>query len=161
MRVLRLLALSLLASIWVAPAVAQSGHAQSVPSQQDHSPLATPAPPTSQPQSPGSRTFSLNPWPFTPKPGGPGFNQTIPPLNLRRYKLFPSGQDPSILLLQAAVQRLQRTVTIAHNDVCYTVREYTFTRDNPDSDATTMKDYSACRPATSFHLKGAAPVSPR
>lgn len=147
MRILRLLALSLLTSIWIAPVLAQS-----VPSQQDQSPRATP--------TPGSRTFSLNPWPFTPRPGGPGFNQTIPPLNLRRYKLFPSGQDPSILLLQAT-QRMQRTVIIAHNGVCYTVREYTFTRDNPDSDATTMKDYSACRPATSFHLKGAAPVSPR
>jgi hypothetical protein len=164
MRVLRLLAMPLLALIWVAPAVAQSGAAQSsvaqsAPSPQNHSPLATPNPPSWQ-TLPGSRPFSLNPWPFTPKPGGPGFNQTIPPLSLRRYNQFPSGQDPSILLLQAA-QRMQRTVIVAHNDVCYTIREYTFARDNPGSDATTMKDYSACRPANNFHLKGAVPASPR
>jgi hypothetical protein len=164
MRVLRLLALSLLAPVWVAPAVAQSeltqsAVAQSAPSQPDQSPLATPTPPSLQPL-PGSQRFSLNPWPFTPKTGGPGFSQTIRPLNLRRYNQFPSAQDPSILLLQAA-QRMQRTVIVAHNDVCYTVREYTFTRDDPQSDATTMKDYSACRPANSFHLKGAAPALPR
>jgi hypothetical protein len=158
MRVLRLLAVPLLASIWVAPAVAQSGVAQSAQSQQDYSPLATPPLLFSQPL-PASQRFSLSPGTvpslFAPSPAGTTLNQAIPPLHLRRYSQFPSGQDTNILFQLA---RAQRTVTMAQNDVCYTVREYTFTRDNPASDATTMKDYSACRPANNFHLKGAAPM---
>jgi hypothetical protein len=50
---------------------------------------------------------------------------------------------------------------VARNEVCYTVREYTFTRENPQSDATTMKDHYACSPANNFHMKGAAPSLPR
>jgi hypothetical protein len=56
---------------------------------------------------------------------------------------------------------MPRTVIVAHNDVCYTVREYVFTRDDPESGATAMKDCTACRPANNFRLKGAAPALPR
>ena len=174
MRVLRLLAAPLLASIWISPAVAQSGTAQSslgqsrgaqsAPSRQYRSPFATPLPFSLQPL-PGSHRFSLNPgtgtygtgtFLFAPKPGGPGLNQTIPSLHLRRDDRFATWPNSDILF-QLAPQRMQRTVIMAHNDVCYTVREYTFTRDNPKSDATRIKDYSACSPASNFHLKAAAP----
>jgi hypothetical protein len=170
MRALRLLAMPLLASIWVGCGAAQSGvvqsgaaqpgFAQAAPLPLDQSPLATPSPFSLQPM-PRSHSFPLNSGtgtsPFASKPATPGFNQTIPPLHLRRSDRFASWPGSDILFQLAPLQPA-RTVIMAHNDVCYTVREYTFTRDHPDSDATTMKDYSACRPASSFHLKGAAPA---
>lgn len=168
MRVLRLLAVPLLASIWCVPGVAQSGVVQSGPAQsglapQDRSPLATPLPLLSQPLA-GSHRFSLilgtapsGASLSAGKVGAAGFSQTIPPLRLRRYDPLASlpGSD---ILFQLAPLQPRRTITMAQNELCYTVREYTFTRDNPASDATTMKDYSACRPANNFHLKGAAPM---
>jgi hypothetical protein len=169
MRVLRLLAVPLLlVFIWVGcgaaqsgvvqSGAAQSGFAQAAPLPLDQSPLATPSPFSLQPKS-RSHGFSLNPGSgtslFALKPDAPGFNQTIPPLRLRRYDRFASWPGSDILF-QMAPLRTPRTVIVAHNDVCYTVREYTFTRDHPESDATTLKDYTACRPAGSFHLKSAA-----
>ena len=160
MRVLSLLAMPLLASIGIAPAVAQSSGAQSAPSQA-HTPLVLASPFSRQPL-PGDHRFSFDPGAGVSlsKPRGTGFNQTIPPLHLHRYNQFALGFDSDILF-QLAPLRMPQAVIMAHNDVCYTVREYTFTRDHPDSDATSMKDYSACRPASNFHLKGAAPASPR
>jgi hypothetical protein len=162
MRALRLLAMPLLASIGIAPAVAQSSVAQSA-QPQAHVPLVMPSPFARQPL-PGDHRFSFDPGGgislFAPKPRGTGFSQTLPSLHLRRYDQFSSWPDSNALRSLGPL-RTQRTVVVAHNDVCYTIREYTFTRDHPDSDATSMKDYSACRPASNFHLKGAAPASPR
>jgi hypothetical protein len=173
MRFLRLLAVPLLASIWVGCGTAQSGvvqsgavqsgFAQAAPLPLDQSPLATPSPFSLQPPA-RSHSFPLNSGTgtslFTSKPVAPGFNQTIPPLHLRRLDRLASWPGSDILF-QLAPLRTQRTVMMAHNDVCYTVRAYTFTRDHPASDATTMKDYYACSPAGSLHLKGAAPGAPR
>ena len=155
MRVLHFLAAPLLASIGIIPGLAQSAQ-----SQQGQSPFTMPSPFPSQPL-PATHSFSLPPGagPFRPALK-PGEAQTLSPLRLGRDNLFPAGQRLDILSLQAALQT-QRTVIMERNQVCYTVREYTFTRDNPDSDATRMTDYYACRPASNFHVKGIAPTSPR
>ena len=59
MRALRLVAVPLLASMWIATGVAQSGVVQSAQSQPDQSPLAIPAPSSLQTMQ-GTHRFSLN-----------------------------------------------------------------------------------------------------
>jgi hypothetical protein len=45
-------------------------------------------------------------------------------------------------------------VTLAPNNaVCYSIRSYGFTRDNPESDMTRLSSYSTCQPSTQFEVK--------
>ena len=45
--------------------------------------------------------------------------------------------------------------TLAQSNVCYCIRGYRVSRDNPDSDSTRPAGYSTCQPATRFHVKDA------
>jgi hypothetical protein len=49
-----------------------------------------------------------------------------------------------------------RTVVLppfAQNTVCYSIRSYRVTRDDPESDSTRVVGYSTCQPAVRFHVK--------
>jgi hypothetical protein len=45
--------------------------------------------------------------------------------------------------------------TLGHGDVCYSIRGYRVTRDDPESDATRPAGYSTCQPAARFRVKDA------
>jgi hypothetical protein len=102
---------------------------------------------------PGSRIRSLNLRALDPNARGANANW-LSPRTLRL--LNPFVDHPNLLVALDTPP-----VEVAGSQHCYTVRQYIFTRDNPESDATRMTDYYACRPANNFHLKGIAPGSPR
>ena len=43
--------------------------------------------------------------------------------------------------------------TLGLGDVCYSIRGYRVTRDDPESDSTRPAGYSTCQPAARFHVK--------
>jgi hypothetical protein len=45
--------------------------------------------------------------------------------------------------------------TLGKGDVCYSIRGYRVTRDDPESDSTRPAGYSTCQPAARFHVKNA------
>jgi hypothetical protein len=45
--------------------------------------------------------------------------------------------------------------TRGQDDVCYSIRGYRVTRDDPESDLTRPAGYSTCQPAARFHVKDA------
>jgi hypothetical protein len=45
--------------------------------------------------------------------------------------------------------------TLGHGDVCYSIRGYRVTRDDPESDTTRPAGYSTCQPAARFRVKDA------
>lgn len=45
--------------------------------------------------------------------------------------------------------------TLRQGDICYSIRGYRVTRDDPESDSTRLAGYSTCQPAVRFHLKSA------
>jgi len=46
--------------------------------------------------------------------------------------------------------------TLTQNEtVCYSIRSYRVTRDDPESDSTRLTGYSECQPAAQFHAKNA------
>lgn len=142
MHILRLLVLPLLISVCAAPVAAQSSSDKN-PSQ----PLST------QPQSaqasirvdrlqlpfPGDRND-----PSHTMPGAIGAGEhsstIIPPLQFHTLpRLEFDALEP----------------TLGQGDVCYSIRGYRVTRDDPESDLTRPAGYSTCQPAARFHLKGA------
>jgi hypothetical protein len=72
--------------------------------------------------------------------GGGEHSTIIPPLPL--YAIAPlevGAFDP----------------TLGQGDVCYSIRGYRVTRDDPESDSTRPAGYSTCQPAARFHVKNA------
>jgi hypothetical protein len=151
MPISRLLVAGLLLSFWVAP-----GTAQSVQSPQDHSPLVAPSPFFSQPL-PGSTQSWLNfgtriPL-FAPKAqDGTALKQALPPLNLRRFHLFPTTPYPILLSRLSPLLGQHVTILTRNEEPCYAIRDYRFTREDPTSDATRLSGYSTCQPASQVHL---------
>jgi hypothetical protein len=141
MHILRLLVLPLLISVCAAPVAAQSSSDKN-PSQ----PLST------QPQSAQAsiRVDQLQ-LPFHrdrndlshTKPGTLGAGEhssTVSPLQFHTIPPLEFGAlEP----------------TLGQGDVCYSIRGYRVTRDDPQSDLTRPAGYSTCQPAARFHVKGA------
>jgi hypothetical protein len=46
-------------------------------------------------------------------------------------------------------------LTLGQGDVCYSIRGYRVTRDDPESDSTRPAEYSTCQPAARFRVKDA------
>jgi hypothetical protein len=158
MPISRLLVAGLLLSSWVA-----AGVAQSVPSRQNQSTFALPSPFLLQP-NPGVPKawldFRRQVPPFAPKAHegttpkqavSPSKKQTVPPLNLRRFRLFPTA--PGHILISPLSPLPDQLTALARNeDLCYTIRNYRFKRDNAMSDATRQSSTSTCQPASQVHL---------
>jgi len=136
----RLLVLPLLISVCAAPVAAQS------PS--DRSPSSASVCPTSK--CPQAQTIRGEPHQYSfilerrnaiaDDLGGVGGHSStiIPPLQFHAIPpLAVGGLDP----------------TLGQGDVCYSIRSYRVTRDDPESDSTRPAGYSTCQPAARFHVK--------
>ena len=138
MGIVRLMVLPLLISVCVAQPVA----ARSLPDK---------TPPSSQPQlhglvaPPEFRAHALLPPPNVWARGDAnvGFQAWIDTLGQIR-----DTQPPLRVLLFDP--------TLAQNDtLCYSMRSYRVTRDDPASDSTRLAGYSECQPAARFQVKAA------
>jgi hypothetical protein len=142
MHILRLLVLPLLISVCAAPLAAQSSSGKN-PSQ----PLST----QSQSAQASIRVDQLQlPFPrdrndlshAMPGANGAGEHSStiIPPLQFHAIPPLEFGAlEP----------------TLGQGGVCYSIRGYRVTRDDPESDLTRPAGYSTCQPAARFHVKGA------
>jgi hypothetical protein len=130
----RLLLLSLLISLCVATAAAQTSPSNN----SDSSPPASTLPWNAQA---GTRTFQFQ-LPFLADGQSLSDNEgTI------------SGNDADV---SRALDSLQHILTLQQNEkTCYTIRTYRVARESPDSDSTRPAGYSTCQPATRFQLKEA------
>jgi hypothetical protein len=165
MSIPRLLLFSLLISICIAPVAAQSSH--------DKNPISSP-PMLTPPQSaqPGIRVDQFQ------------MPMHLDELNLSRtrpgnvlsseYKsklLAPEFRGWQVAAERPNIENLadilklkarmpsgfpRQLATLAANDtVCFSMRSYRFTRDDPDSDSMTPAGHSTCQPATRFQVRGA------
>ena len=126
----RLLVLPFLISICVAPVAAQS-------SSDTTSSSASVCPAS---KCSGDIRFQLY-VPFHWDRNGPTEHSSaiIPPLQLHAIPPLEGALGP----------------TLAQSDVCYSIRGYRVTRDDPASDSTRPAGYSTCQPATRFDVKDA------
>jgi hypothetical protein len=116
----RLLVLSLLLSVSVAPVAAQS-------------------------------SLDRNPQPSI------RLDQIIPPSEFRR-PVLPLGLQPPFHSdgIGLSDQRYVQLRAGEQSDVtCYSIRSYRVTRDDPESDSTSLAGYSTCQPVSQFQLKDA------
>ena len=139
MHIHRVLVLPLLISVGAASVAAQS------------SSVRTPSPSAPPRSAPSSIRFDRLQLPFqgdrndssktVPGTMGAGEHSTvIPPLQLHAIAPLEVGAfDP----------------TLGQGDVCYSIRGYRVTRDDPESDSTRPAGYSTCQPAARFHVKNA------
>lgn len=141
----RLILLSLLISLCVATAAAQS-------SLEKRSESSLPPPALTQ-----SAQASL------------GIKQSQLPFradgrNLPHATLTIEREDGSIVIFPMD-SRMQRILTLEQNEAtCYTLRTYRVTRDDPESDTTRPEGYSTCQRAARFQLRTAVDsveVAPR
>jgi len=126
MRIPRLVLLALLISVYVAPSAAQS------------SPDKIPA------SSPSQLEGLVAP---------PEFRAHAVPIS----PLSPNARS-RIRDIQAQLRVVPFASTLAQNDsdkVCYSMRSYRVTRDDPGSDSTRLAGYSECQPAARFQVKAA------
>jgi hypothetical protein len=137
----RLLVLSLLISLSVATAAAQSSPNNSSDS--------------SKPASVLLRNSQASTVPFQPQ---------LPPLadgqSLLDNEGTISGNDPFVtrpdIEIQALDFRPQHLLTLEQDEkTCFTIRAYRVVRESPDSDSTRPAGYSTCQPTTRFQLKDA------
>jgi len=131
----RLLLLSLLISLCVATAAAQSS-----PNNNSDSSHPASAVPRNPEASTGTFQFQL---PFLAD------GQSLSD-NEGRI----SGNDADIS--RSLDSRAQHLLTLQQDEkMCYTIRTYRVARESPDSDSTRPAGYSTCQRATRFHLKDA------
>ena len=136
----RLLVLSLLLSVCVAPVAAQSSL--------DRNPVSS-QPLTILPQNAQSGIHA---------------DQIIPPIEFRRPVLPLGLQPPFHLYGMGPSQKILRHVLLPAGEQtegsCYSIRSYRVTRDDPESDSTRPAGYSTCQPVSQFQLKeaGDSPV---
>jgi hypothetical protein len=71
----------------------------------------------------------------------------IPSENLLMMHALPAVGSRVTIGIKSAMQSRKE---------CFAMRSYRFERDDPDSDATSFKDYSVCQSATQFQAKDAA-----
>jgi hypothetical protein len=142
MHILRLLVLPLLISVCAAPVAAQSS------SDKNPSPALS-TQPQSAPASirvdqlhlsfPRDRNDLLHTMPGAIA-AGEHSSTIIPPLQLHAIRPLDFGAlEP----------------TLRQGDVCYSIRGYRVTRDDPESDLTRPAGYSTCQPADRFRVKDA------
>ncbi len=140
MHIPRLLTLSLLTSVCVAPVVAQSASGN--------------VPGSFLPQPPGLLTQDAQ--------ANLRLDPTQQPVDIDIDRLYLSDargdnvrggeRDGTI----KAPRFRARVLAPAENDAtCYAIRGYRVTRDDPESDATRPAGYSTCQPATRFQVKDA------
>jgi hypothetical protein len=137
MRVPRLLLLSLLISLRVATAPAQS-------SPHNNSKSSQPAPALHQNEESSTVLFQL-PEPFLVDLESPS-NST--PTSVQ------SEQDS--LVARQLESRAEHLLTLQQNEpTCYMLRTYRVVRENPQSDSTRPAGYSTCQPSTRFQVRTA------
>ena len=140
MHIHRLLVLPLLISVGVASVAAQSS------SVRNPSPAA---PPQSAPSSIRIDRLQL------PSQGDRNdLSKTVPgTIGAGEHStLIPPLQSHAIAPLEVgAVGTFDPT--LGQGDVCYSIRGYRVTRDDPESDSTRPAGYSTCQPAVRFHVK--------
>jgi len=151
MYVPRLLLLSLLISLCVATAAAQSSPINNSDSSQPASAL-----PWNAHASTGPFPFQL---PFLADGQRLSDNEgaiqrgndslVIRPLDIRPQHLLT-------LVIRPLDPRAQQLLTLQQDEkTCYTIRSYRVARESPDSDSTRPAGYSTCQRATRFQLKEA------
>jgi hypothetical protein len=137
MSILRLLLLSSLIAVYVAPLAAQSSP--------DEKPLAFP-PLVNLPDS-SSRDIRVDQ--FRLAPGSQiesSSADVLADLSSGHYGLHPAPTRRS---------RMQDSSDGQNGATCYAMRTYRVVRDDPHSDSTRPAGYSTCQPATRFRLKSA------
>src|SRR5258708_22554532 len=138
MHIPRLLVLPLLISVCAAPVAAQSSSDRN-PSTQPQSAQASIRVDRLQLPFPRDRNDLSHTMPGA-NGAGEHSSTIIPPLQFHRLpRLEFDALEP----------------TLGQGDVCYSIRGYRVTRDDPESDLTRPAGYSTCQPAARFHLKGA------
>ncbi len=84
-------------------------------------------------------------------------DEIIPPPEFRRHVLAPGLQPPS--RSDGIGLSDQRYVQLRAGEpsgvTCYSIRSYRVTRDDPESDSTSLAGYSTCQPVSQFQLKDA------
>lgn len=149
MRFPRSLKFSLTLSMSVAACMAQSPR--------ELAPTPLPDPFVAKPL-PGSR---IPPMDFHAQTSPGTSNKAIRQLNARTVHLLnPFESQPDVLLALrarvAAMKAAQAGAQLALNDVrCYAIRDYRFSRMDPNSDATKLSGSSTCEPAVQVRLKSA------
>jgi hypothetical protein len=145
MRLPGLLSLPLLMSRCVAPGVAQSP--------QTIAPPPLPNVFATQPL-PGSR---IPPMDFHAQPPNANDASThkLSPRTLKLLNPFVFHPNDLYALETPYVSvRLGAGIQVAHNERCYAIRDYNFSRVAPQSDATKLSGTSTCEPAAQVRLKG-------
>src|SRR5580692_1535480 len=86
-----------------------------------------------------------------------GLDQIIPPPEFRR-PVLPLGLQPPSRSDGIGLSD-QRYVQLRAGEpsgvTCYSIRSYRVTRDDPESDSTSLAGYSTCQPVSQFQLKDA------
>jgi hypothetical protein len=124
----RLLLLSLLISVWVAPSSAQSSPAQSSSAQ------------SSSDQKTVSSQRELR-------------GLVAPPEFRAHDPLLPDNVRARVGDIQ---RQPPSDPSLAQNDAnCFAIRSYRVARDDPESDSTRLAGYSECQPAARFQMKTA------
>ena len=87
----------------------------------------------------------------------PQMEGLVAPPEFRTHVLVLPPLSPNVRARIRSVQtQLSFDSTLAQDDaVCYSMRSYRVTRDDPGSDSTRLAGYSECQPATRFQLKAA------
>jgi hypothetical protein len=83
----------------------------------------------------------------------PEFRAHVLPLPARSPNLRTRNRD-----IQPQLRSLPFDSTLAQDDrdkVCYSIRSYRVTRDEPGSDSTRLAGYSECQPAARFQVRTA------
>jgi len=93
----------------------------------------------------------------SPVSSRPLLDRFTPPPEFRGQQV--ANQHPeAILKLHAPTPtefRAQLSTLAQSDEVCYSIRSYRVTRDDPGSDSTRLAGYSECQPATRFQVKTA------
>jgi hypothetical protein len=140
MRVPRLILVSSLIAICIAPAAAQSGRETS-PWISSHGTL-----PTQSPILDGQQSLA----PANPELKLVFPNQADNPFRSEQPRFNPDWQRQFKIEIPSDLP--------AHLDdagTCYAIRSYRVKRNDPQSDSTTIAGYATCQPATRFSLKNA------
>jgi hypothetical protein len=84
-------------------------------------------------------------------------DEVIPPPEFRRHVLAPGLPPPfhSDEIGLSDRRNLQLRAGEQSNVTCYSIRSYRVTRDDPESDSTSLAGYSTCQPVSQFQLKDA------
>ena len=142
----RLLLLSLLASVPVAPAFAQSVPA--APAEDASGRFQVPFSRSNLPMQFGTSVAKPS---RTPESKAQS-NLFQTPLAPKRFKLSPSNAVGVAQLMQPQLPS-RTAIAPSGSSTCFAIRSYDFTRESPASDATKLSGSSTCRAASGARLK--------